>query len=80
MGRNVVDSLSRIRASVASVCNPVTAAAEAKDQKIDKYKVLVGDQYLFQPLASETEGAAGTNTEIFLSKHSKNLILCTDEP
>ena len=37
MGRNVVDSLSRIRASVASVCNPVTAAAEAKDQKIDKY-------------------------------------------
>ena len=79
MGRNVVDSLSGIRARVASVCNPVTAAAEAKIKKFISI-VLVDDRYLFQPLASETEGAAGASTEVFLSKLSKNLFLYMDEP
>ena len=45
--------------------NPGMAAAEAEERKIDKYKDLVNDGYLFQPLAFEIQGAAGPSTEFF---------------
>ena len=48
--------------------------------KNDKYKDLVDDGYIFQPLAFEFRGAAGPSTEIFLSKLCKNLSICSDEP
>ena len=74
----VVDSLAPCRINAGSVCNPGTAAAEAEEQKIGKYKDLVNDGYLFQPLAFEIQGAAGHSTEVFLSKLCKNL--STEEP
>ena len=76
----VLDSLAPCRISAGSVCNPGTAAAEAEERKIDKYKDLVNDGYLFQPLAFEIQGAAGPSTEVFLSKLRKNLSICTEEP
>ena len=76
----VVDSLAPCRINAGSVCNPGTAAAEADERKIDKYKDLVNDGYLFQPLAFEIQGAAGPSTEVFLSKLCKNLSICTKEP
>ena len=76
----VVDSLAPCRINVGSVCNPGMAAAEAEERKIDKYKDLVKDGYLFQPLAFEIQGAAGPSTEIHLSKLFKNLSICTEEP
>ena len=77
----VVDSLAPSGTSAAgSVCNPGTAAAEAEEQKNDKYKDLVDDGYLFQLLAFEIPGAAGPSTEIFLSKLCKNLSISTAEP
>ena len=51
--------------NAGSVCSPGTAAAEADERKIQKYKDLVNDGYLFQPLAFEIQGAAGTSTETF---------------
>ena len=51
-----------------------------KSEKKDKYKDLVDDGYLFQPLTFEIQGAAGPSTEIFLSKLCKNLSICTEEP
>ena len=39
----VVDSLAPCRIKAGSVCNPGTAAAEAEEQKHDKYKDLVDD-------------------------------------
>ena len=76
----VVDSLAPCRINAGSVCNPGTAAAEAEEQKIEKYKDLVNDGYLFQPQAFEIQGAAGPSTENFLSKLCKNLSMCTEEP
>ena len=61
----VVDSLAPCRINAGSVCKPGTAAAEAEERKNDKYKDLVDDGYLFQPLAFEIQGAAGPSTEIF---------------
>ena len=75
----LVDSLAPCRINAESVCNPGTAAAEAEEQKIDQYKDLVNDGYLFQPLAFEIQGATGPSTEIFLSKFCKNLSICTEE-
>ena len=43
----VVDSLAPFWISAVSVCNPGTAAAEADEQKNDKYKDLVDDGHLF---------------------------------
>ena len=76
----VVDALAPYSINAGSVCNPGTAAAEAEVRKIDKYKDLVNDGYLFQPLAFEIQGATGPSTEIFLSKLCKNLSICTEEP
>ena len=75
----VVDSLAPCRINAGSICNPGTAAAEAEERKIDKYKDLVNDGYLFQPLAFEIQGAAGPSTEVFLSKLCKNLSICTEK-
>ena len=69
----VVDSLAPCRYNAGSVCNPGTAAAEAEERKIDKYKDLVNDGYLFQPLAFEIQG------EVVLKKLCKNLSICTEE-
>ena len=74
----VVDSLAPCRINALSVCNPGMATAEAEEQKIDKYKDLVKDGYLFQPLIFEIQGAAGPSTEFFLSKLCKNLSICTE--
>ena len=76
----VVDSLAPCRINAGSVCNPGLAAAEVEEQKTDKYKDLVDDGYLFQPLVLKIQGAAGPSTEFFLSKLCKNLSICTEEP
>ena len=76
----VVDSLAPNRINAGSLCNPGTAAAEPEGRKIDNYKDLVNDGYLFQPLAFEIQGAAGPSTEFFFSKTCKNLSICTEEP
>ena len=44
---------------------PWAVGREAEERKIDKYKDLVNDGYLFQPLAFEIQGAAGPSTEVF---------------
>ena len=43
----VVDSLAPYRNNAGSVCNAGTAAVEAEERKIDKYKDLVNEGYLF---------------------------------
>ena len=43
----VADSLAPCRINAGSVCNPGTAAAEAEERKIDKYKDLVNDGIFF---------------------------------
>ena len=61
----MVDSLALKMISAQSVCNPGTAAAEPEERKNDKYKDLVDDGYLFQPLAFEIQGAAGQAQNFF---------------
>ena len=46
----VFDYLFPSRISSGLVCNTGTAAVEAKDQKSDKYRDLISDGYIFQPI------------------------------
>ena len=50
-----------------------------RSKKIDKYKDLADDGYIFQLLAFEIQVAAGPSTENFSSKFFKNLSICTGE-
>ena len=50
-----------------SHCNPGTARAEAEDRKSGKYRDLIDDGSIFQPIAFEVMGAAGSSSEIFLN-------------
>ena len=61
----VVDSLAPCRINAGSVCNPGTAAAEAEERKTDKYKDLVNDGYLFQPLAFEIQARPAPAQKFF---------------
>ena len=76
----VVESFAPSIFCAGCVCNPGTSAAEAEEQQNDKYKDLLDDGHLFQPLAFEIQGAASPSTEICLSKLCKNLSICTEEP
>ena len=76
----VVDSLAPCRIITGSLRNPGTAAAEAEEQKINKYKDFVDDGCLFQPLAFEIQGLTGSSIEIFSIKFCENLSICTEEP
>ena len=64
----VVDSIAPSKISAEPVCNTGNAAAEAEEQKNDKYKDLVDDGYLFRPLAFEIHGAAGQRTDVFFEQ------------
>ena len=44
----VVDALAPSRLNQGSLCNPGTAAAEAEARKIEKYRELIDNGYIFQ--------------------------------
>ena len=75
-----VDPLAPSRIRAGLVCNLRTAAAEEEDQKSDKYRDLINDGYILQPIVCKVQGAAAPITEIFLNKLFKKLCTSTDEP
>ena len=64
----VVVSLAPCRINAWSIYNPGTAVAEAEEWKNVKYKDLVDDGHIFQPLAFEIQGAAGPSTKFFFEQ------------
>ena len=49
----VVDALAPSRLNQSSLCKPRTTATEAEARKIEKYRELVDNGYIFQPVALE---------------------------
>ena len=47
----VVDALAPSRLNQVSLCNPGTTATEAEVRKIEKYRELIDNGYIFQPVA-----------------------------
>ena len=60
----VVDALAPSRLNQGSLCNPGTTATEAEARKIEKYRELIDNGYIFQPVALEVQGSIGESSEI----------------
>ena len=64
----VVDALAPSRLSQGSSCNPGTTATEAEARKIEKYRELIDDEYIFQSVALEVQGSLGESRENFITR------------
>ena len=69
----VVDSLAPSRLNQGSLCNPGTTATEAEARKIEKYRELIDNGYIFQPVALEVQGSLGESSKIFITRLCKML-------
>ena len=69
----VVDALAPSRLNQGSLCNPRTTATEAEARKIEKYRELLDNGYIFQPVALEVQGSLGESSEIFITRLCKML-------
>ena len=52
----VVDALAPSHLNQGPLCNPGTTATEAEARKIEKYRELKHNGYIFQPVALKVQG------------------------
>ena len=69
----VVDAQSPSRLNQGSLCNPGTTATEDEARKIEKYRELIDNRYMFQPVALEVQGSLSDSSEIFITRLCKML-------
>ena len=75
----VVDALAPSRLNQGSLCNPGTTATEAEARKIEKYRQLIDNGYIFQPVALEVHCSLGESSEIFITRLCKMLCRSHDD-
>ena len=75
----VVNALAPSRLNQGSLCNPGTTATEAEARKIEKYRDLIDNGYIFQPVALEVQGSLGKSSEIFITRLCKLLCRSHDD-
>ena len=63
-----MDALAHSRLNQGSSCNPGITATEAEARKIEKYRELIDNGYIFQPVALEVQGSLGESSEIFITR------------
>ena len=63
----VVDALAPGH-PVLFLCNPGTSTTEAETRKIGKYRKLIDNGYIFQPVALDVQGSSGESSEIFITR------------
>ena len=56
---------------------PGTTTTEAEWRKIKKYRELIDNGYIFQPVALEVQGSLGESSEIFITRHCKCSVVRT---
>ena len=78
-GNPVVDALAPSRLNQGSLCNPGTTATEAEARKIEKYRELIDNGYIFQRVALEVQGSLGGRSEIFITRLCKMLCRSHDD-
>ena len=64
----VVVALAPSRLNQGSLCNPGTTATQAEARKIEKFRELIDNGYIFQPVALEVQGSLGESSEIFITR------------
>ena len=74
-----MDALARSRLNQGFLCNPGTTATEAKAREIEKYRELIDNGYIFQPVALKVQGSLGESSEIFITRLCKMLCRSHDD-
>ena len=67
-----MDPLAPSRQNQVSLCNPGTTAIEVEARKIEKYRELIDNGYIFQPVALEC-------SENFITRFCKALCRSHDD-
>ena len=75
----VVGALAHSRLNQGSLCNPGTTATEAEARKIEKYRELIDNGYIFQLVALEVQDSLGKSSEIFITRLCKMLCRSHDD-
>ena len=75
----VVDALAPSRLNQGSLCNPGTTATEAEARKSEKYRKLIDNGNIFQPVALEVQGSLGESRESFVTRLCKRLCRSHDD-
>ena len=52
----VVNALAPSRLNQGFLCNPGTSATEAESRKLEKYREVIDNGYIFQTVAMEVQG------------------------
>ena len=73
----VLDALAPSHLSQCSLCNPGTTATEVQARKIEKYRELINNGYIFQSVAMEVQGFLGGNSEVFITRLCKIFVVRT---
>ena len=73
----VVDALAPSRLNQGFLCNPGTTEAEAR--KIEKYRELIDNGYIFQPVALKVQGSSGESSDIFITRLCETLCCSHDD-
>ena len=75
----VVDALAPSRLNEGFLCNPGTTATEAEARKIEEYRELIDNGYIFQQVTLEVQGPLGKNSETFITRLCKMLCRSHDD-
>ena len=75
----VVDAPAPNRLNQGSLCKPETTAAEAEGRKIEKFREIIENGYLFQPVAMEVQYSLVESSEIFITRLCKMLFRSHDD-
>ena len=75
----VVDALAPSRLNQGFLCNPGTTVTEAEAREIEKYRKLIDNGYIFQPVALEVQGSLGEISEIFITRLCKMICRSHDD-
>ena len=75
----VVVALAPNRLNQGSLFNLGTTAIEAEARKIEKYRELIDNGYIFQPVALEDQGSLVESGEIFITRLCKMLCRSHDD-
>ena len=75
----VVDALAPGRLNQGSLFNPGTTATEAEARKIEKYRELTDNGYIFQPVALEVQCSLGESSGTFITRLCKMLCRSHDD-
>ena len=75
----VLDALAPSRLNQGSLYNPGTTASEAEARKVEKYRELIDNGYIFQLVALEVQGSLGESSEISITRLCKMLCRSHDD-